>query len=239
MGTLREAQLRIIYSLIKPAVRGAARFHVPIRTMVELVRLAYFEVLQQQGLSFAEIGRRLGQTDRHMRSLAQRAQSDFFAAEVEVGLVREVEGLLATQAMSDKALIKALPSYEADNVRRALAELLAEDRVTQASDGLFRASGRYTVLRTDQFHRRIDALNHSLDGMYGAIVHRLLLDDSATAMVKTISFVADSEALKPFLKRLEGELRTEISALEEQATYRESSETRFILGLTLTPVDDG
>jgi hypothetical protein len=236
MASLPEAHLRILYSLLKPAVRCAARFHVPIRTAVDLLRLAYFEVLHQQGLSFAEIGERLGQTDRHMRSLAQRLQSDFFSAEVEVGLVREMEGLLATKPMSEAALREALSAYGELDVTRALTALLAEDRI-RSEDGVLKASNRYTVLRTDVFHRRIDALNHCLEATYGAIVHRLLLDDTETAAVKTITFVANAEALRKFMKRLEGELRTEIASLEERATFENDSETRFSLGLTLTPVE--
>jgi hypothetical protein len=41
------------------------------------------------------------------------------------------------------------------------------------------------------------------------------------------------------LKRLEGDIRTEISTLEEQASFDPASEGRFILGLTLTPRENG
>ena len=68
----------------------AARFHVPMRTLAELLRLNYFEVLRREGLSQTESGERLGQTARHMRTLASKLKSDFFTAEREVGLVREV-----------------------------------------------------------------------------------------------------------------------------------------------------
>ena len=42
-----------------------------MRTLTELVRLAYFEVLRRQGLTQAEIGRRLGQTDRQRAAQAE------------------------------------------------------------------------------------------------------------------------------------------------------------------------
>jgi hypothetical protein len=53
-----EAQLRLAYSLLKPAVRLAARFHIPIRALVDMLRLAYFELLSQQWLTQAQIARR-------------------------------------------------------------------------------------------------------------------------------------------------------------------------------------
>lgn len=88
VSQVKTAQLRLVYSLLKPAVAMAARFHV--RTLAELLRMGYFEELRREGLSQAAVGERLGQTARHMRTLAAKLKSDFFEAEREVGLVREV-----------------------------------------------------------------------------------------------------------------------------------------------------
>src|SRR5687768_16087908 len=82
---MKTAQNRLVYSLLKPAVAMAARFHVPMRTLAELLRLSYFEVLRREGLSQAAVGERLGQTARHMRTLARKLKSDFFDAETEIG----------------------------------------------------------------------------------------------------------------------------------------------------------
>ena len=68
LGMVREGQLRVIYSLLKPAVRAAASFRVPIRPLLDLLRLAYFEHLHRQGMSLDEIAAQFGQTPRHMRS---------------------------------------------------------------------------------------------------------------------------------------------------------------------------
>ena len=54
----------------------AARFHVPMRTFAELLRLSYFETLRREGLSQAAVGERLGQTARHMRTLASNTEQD-------------------------------------------------------------------------------------------------------------------------------------------------------------------
>jgi hypothetical protein len=236
---VRETQLRLEYSLLRVAVRAAARFRIPMRTLTELVRLAYFEVLRRQGLTQAEIGRRLGQTDRHMRTLAQRLRSDFFAAEREVGLVRQVETTVAEKRPTEAELIEALPSWRAQEIKRAVEELVEEKRVSRAADGHLELGARYVILASDQFHRRIDALNHFLDGLYQAVMHRLVYDEKKTAMIKTITFSANPEKLEEFITRLEGELRREVAALEEQVVFDGSSEHRFTLGLTLAPSTDG
>lgn len=238
VGQVAEAQLRFVYSLLRPAVRAAARFHVPMRTLSELVRLAYFEHLRHDGLSQAEIGRRLGQTDRHMRSLAQRLKSDFFAAEQEVGVVREIENLVASTRPRPGELAAHLPHVDADELERALAELRAEGRVETGRDGRLQTPARYHVLSSEKFHHRVDALNHFLDGMYRGVVQRLVLDQHEGAMVKAISFTALPEGVRGFVERFEGELRRGIAALEEEAGFAGKADARYTLGITLARADD-
>src|SRR5688572_32846204 len=93
MADLRAMQLRLVYSLLKPAVRAAARFGVPIRILDDLLRLAYFEHLERAGLSLKEIADRFGQSVRHMYSLQQQTRGDFLAAERDPGLGRAIEAL--------------------------------------------------------------------------------------------------------------------------------------------------
>lgn len=236
MPHVRKAQLRLVYSLLKPVVRAAARFHVPMRTVSELVRLAYFEHLQHEGLTQAAIGRRLGQTDRHMRSLAKRLKGDFFEAEHEVGVVRELENLIASARPRANELRAKLPGVDAEELQRALAVLEDEGRIERSSDGRLQAPARYHVLSSEQFHHRIDALNHYLDGMYRAVLHRLVFDERDGAMVKAISFTALPEALHKFVARFEGELRREIATLEEEAQWGGNQDERYTLGITLAPI---
>lgn len=235
---VREMQLRLIYSLLKPAVRAAARFGVPIRTLGELLRLAYFEHLSREGMSMTDIARRFGQTPRHMRSLAQRLKSDFFRAERDVGLAREVEALVAAREPDRAELVRALPTWEADEVHAAVDELVGEGRVEATPNGRLRMAQRYVLLKTDEFHHRVDSLNHLLDGTYRAVLHRLVFDNKRTALTKTISFSAVEDQLVSFVQRLEGELRRELAALDEAATFQGEADRRFTLGFTLAPAGE-
>jgi hypothetical protein len=229
VSQISTAQLRLVYSLLKPAVAMAARFHVPMRTFAELLRLSYFEVLRREGLSQAAVGERLGQTARHMRTLARKLKSDFFEAESEVGLVREVESEIARSRPTTKRLHESLPGWPSAEIDRALETLLAEGRVTRDKSRLETAA-RYLVLSSDKFHHRIDALNHFLGGVTRAVAQRLLFEDREHAMIKTISFVAHPDRFQEFLRTLEANLRRDIAALEEDAQF-EGTGKRYVLGL--------
>lgn len=229
MSDIRTAQLRLVYSLLKPAVNMAARFHVPMRTLAELLRLAYFEALRREGLSQTAIGTRLGQTARHMRTLARKLKTDFFAAEREVGLVREVESEIARSSPTTKRLHESLPGWSAAEVDAAVETLLAEGRVVRNKQHL-EIARHYVVLGSDKFHLRIDALNHFMTGISRAVTQRLIFEEREEAMVKTISFVADPRQLREFLSTLEANLRRDIARLEEDAQF-EGGGQRYVLGM--------
>jgi hypothetical protein len=207
----------------------AARFHVPMRTLAELLRLTYFEILRRQGLSQAAIGERLGQTARHMRTLASKLKGDFFAAEREIGLVRDVENEVARSSPTPKALYASLPAWSTAEVDDAVSTLLAEGRIVRKKTRL-ELSPRYLVLSSEKFHHRIDALNHFLDGVTRAIAQRLIFEERERAMVKTISFVARPAKFEELLRTLEANLRREIAVLEEDAQF-EGEGKRYVLGV--------
>lgn len=233
---LRDKQLRLVFSLLKPALRMAARFDVPVRGIVELARLGYYEVLAKRGMTGADIARVFGQTPRHMRSLARRFRSDFFAAEIDVGLVREIEELVAAHQPQRCELVRWLPSVEPAAIEAALQRLLAEERV-EDHEGRLCIGRRYVVMTSEGFVQRIDALNHHLDGLYRATVQRLVHDERKAAMIKTITFSADPEELYAYLKELEGELRRRLAELEESASFRGASDHRFTLGLVVAAAE--
>ncbi|HTV17606.1 MAG TPA: hypothetical protein VMG12_03020, partial [Polyangiaceae bacterium] len=195
----------------------------------ELLRLTYFEILRREGLSQAAIGERLGQTARHMRTLASKLKGDFFTAEREVGLVREVENEVARAAPTAKALYAALPGWPAAEVDVAIETLLAEGRIVKKK-GHYEIAPRYHVLSSEKFHHRIDALNHFLDGVTQAIAQRLIFEERDQAMVKTISFVARPAKFEEMLRTLEANLRREIAVLEEDAQF-EGEGRRYVLGV--------
>lgn len=237
MDDVSAVEHRLVYSLLKPAVRVAARFRLPIRKLTELLRLAYFETLSRdQKLSIPEIASRFGQTERHMRSLAHRLQSDFFAPE-EVGLGRQIEASIAAESPTFEELAKRFAARPPQEVREALSALIEEGRVRE-TDGRFVTTQQYVVLRSDKFHHRIDALNHFLEGALRAVLHRLVYDDRQTSMVKTLSFAARADRLMAFIARLEGDLRRDIAAIDEQATFDGHGDEQFTLGIILTPATD-
>jgi hypothetical protein len=234
----RRSELRLVYSLLKPAIRLAERFRLPMRTMTDLVRLAYYEHLRERGLSNSEIALRLGQTERNVRSFGQRTRTEFFAAEREVGALRDVENAIAAGAVDVDAIAQHLPELDRGELDEALSHLQREGRIKRDAHGKWTASHEYVVLSSEKFHHRIDAVNHFLDTSYRAIVQRLVLDNRQDARVKTISFSAVPQLLQRFLQRLEGELRRDIADLEEQATFDGDENRRYGIAFVCTPVDE-
>jgi len=230
------SQLRLVYSLLKPAVRAAARFHVPVRTLVELLRLAYFELLIHQGLTQAQIARRFGQTERHMRSLAQRLRTDFFQAEHEIGLVREVENLIAARAVTESDIYKKLRAFPKAQLDEVIQLLLDEQRIVRNESAHLAIAAKYVLLSSAHFEHRIDALNHFLESVDQAILARLVFDDREEAMMKTISFSASPDNVRAFLRTLEGNLRRDIAELEEDATFAGQGARRYSLALSMAPL---
>jgi hypothetical protein len=94
------------------------------------------------------------------------------------------------------------------------------------------------LLSSENFIHRVDALNHFLDGVYRATLARLVLDDREHSALKTISFCALPEQLRAFLRKLEGDLRREIAALEETAVFEGGKAERYVLGLSLAAAGD-
>lgn len=238
MVDVSEMQLRLVYSLLKPVIRAAARFSIPVRSLNELLRLAYYEHLSRSDLSLDEIAQRFGQTTRHMRSLGQRLESDFFQAEREVGLVREVEALVAETNPTDDDVVSGLSNWPHKDVRAAILQLCAEERIERDKGGRLVTAKKYVVLRSDGFHHRIDSLNHFLDGGYRAVLHRLVFNNQATAIMKTLSFSAVGSQLREFLDRLEGNLRRELAELDENATFSGHAEERYTMSFGLAPVHE-
>lgn len=237
LAGVREAQLRIAYSLLKPAIRAAASFRIPIRPLLDLLRLAYYEHLHRQGMSTEQIAAQFGQTSRHMRSLAQRLESAFFDAERDVGLGREVEAFAATPRTIDE-LVTQLPAWTPEQVRAAVERLIGERRLERDDDGTLRASQRYVVLRDEQFHHRIDSLNHFLDAAYRAVQQRLVRDDRKRGLMKTLSFSATEDDLRAWVERLEGDLRRDLAAIDEAAEFAGRAGERYTVCFGLAPKGD-
>lgn len=229
-------QSRLIYSLLKPAVRAAARFRIPIRTLIELLRLAYCEHLARDGLSTIDIAERFGQTARNIQSLTRRLKTDFFSAERHAGLVREIEAYVAAALPADDDAVAQFSTWSRREVCGAIELLLSERRIERTEDGRLRTARAYVLMGEDQFHHRIDSLNHFMDGTYRSVLHRLIFDDRRTAMMKSISFSALGGELVEMLRRLEGELRRDVGALDESATFAGRADDRYTLVFGCAPL---
>src|SRR5438874_39085 len=87
--------LRLVYSLLRAAVRIAARFGLAMDRLLDLAQLAYFEEHRRRApRDLAQVARQLDLSVRTTGTLHRRFKSDFFAAEREVEPVRRATAVL-------------------------------------------------------------------------------------------------------------------------------------------------
>lgn len=234
---IRENQLLLVFALLRSPMRMAARFRIPVATLLDLVRVAYYETLRAQGLSQAEVGRRMGQTSRNMRLIASKRAELFKEAE-GAGAVRDVEALVAERMMLPSEVPAQLrPSYTSVEVLGAIKALLAEKRIEYDEDGRLQGTARYVSLTNDHFSERLKALHEHLDGVHQAVLHRLVFNQHRSVVLMTLTFRAKSASLDALIKRAEAQVQEELVLLEEDAA-RVGSERSFTVTVALAPTSE-
>ena len=139
--------------------------------------------------------------------------------------------------MLQGALYSEFSHFPGEHVDTAVRGLLSQGRLELDDQHRLRLGKKYVVLSSDNFHHRIDALNHDLQAVYRSVIERLVTDNSRTAMIKTVSFSAKQDDLTNFMKHLEGRIRQEVAELEETAEF-EGEQSRFSLGVCIAPVEE-
>lgn len=214
-----EAQQRLVFSLLKPAVRLCRRFRIPLKQFEALCRLAYFEEHRRRGgMTHAEMAKAFGLSLRTIGNLERQYRSNFFAPEDELERRRRIEGVLRGGPATAAAVAAALREPAGD-VERLLVSLTAAGRVRVepgSAPPLYRLDHRFRSLVRSDFLARIDGLNHQLD-VIGAAVRGRLLGGAGPALARTLSFIGRPEDVERFCKSLVDTLRRGCGEVEEQA----------------------
>ena len=236
MSDVAELQRRLVYSLLRPVARMSRRFRLPLKTLEELCRLAYFEAVRRQGdVPQAEVARIFGRSLRTVGILERQFRANFLAPVDEVEFTRRVEGALDSGPRSAADVATELDA-PADRVLSVLEGLVGTARVTRAPDGRFTVDRRYVSLVTDDPAARIDGLNHQLDVLAAAVVTRFLEPDR-TSIGRTLSFVATPEVVEALAATLARELRARCGEAEE-ASLEAGDYARYGVTFALAPLDE-
>ncbi len=240
-----ELHRRLIYSLLRPVVRMARRFRVPLKGVVELARLAYFEELRREGGSTQNgIADDLGVSRRTVATLEAQHKSDFLAPERELEFARAVEHSLADTPESAAEVAARLDDRGGDDVevQRVLDALAASGRAAATGGGPGDDSRRYALNRgfrslvRNDLHARIDGLNQILDVVTSAVRGRLAGDDPRPTVARTLSLVGTAKAVDGLARDLVHTLRHRCTDAEEES-LNDGGTDRYAVTLVLAPLD--
>jgi len=223
-----ELPSRLVFSLLRGAVRIAARVGMPLGRVTSLLRTAYFlELRNRHPRDLVKVSDLLGVSLRTAGTLSREVKKDFFAPESRVGPLRMVTEALAERSLTSAELADRV-SLDAPELERALRHLLELGFVTE-EEGRWVALDELRVFVNDDRVRRIDGLNHQLDVATDAVWARLL-DDSASAGGRTWAFLARPEDVEAQQDTWFSYLRSRAVELEKAAKEQGGGQ---LFGLTV------
>ncbi len=181
---------RIMFSMLRPPAMMAARLGFPLKDLTNFMRLSYFRELRDSGSTLAEAAELIEVSTRTMKRLNAELRSDFFLPEIEHTLARRIEFMIWAESKSLARIIQLLPSVPREDIEIALERLIAEERITQETDGRvvrYRASHLVSRLVDDGFSKRIGALNSLMQNVAETVLARFITP-KPVSFARTLNF---------------------------------------------------
>ncbi|TNF24708.1 MAG: hypothetical protein EP329_24455 [Deltaproteobacteria bacterium] len=231
----RELQRRVLYAIVRPLVRLADAFRVPLSDVVNLVQVAYFHHLRDKGLKLAEIGERLDVSERSAKRLAKQLRETFVDAERRYDLPVKIEFMIWATPMSRTKVNQLLGAEEPAAVEQAIDQLIAEGRLIEEEGRTPRlmVNQRVNTLVRDTWLTRIGGLNSFLGNLGDAVFGRFFRAEPR-AMARTLNFLirpGDRAVLERFFMET---LVPVVQQVDEDAQGAEDAE-RFRMSLCWAP----
>lgn len=231
-----ELPSRLVFSLLHAAVRVAARVHLPLKRLQDLLRTAYFmEYRRRHPRDLQTVAEKLGVSIRTAGTLNRSLRDAFYSPETQVEPIRQITGTLLRSARTEDELVQ-LTGLEAPEVRRALKHL-SEVGWVVAEGEQYQLAGALRSFVTEDLASRIDGVNHLLAVVGDAVWARFVQDNSETAGARTWAFAARPEDFAEALSLTLQQLRSQAIQMEETAL--EQGETRrFAITVAFTPIEE-
>lgn len=230
---------RLVFSLLQAAVRIAARVHMPLKQLQDLVRTAYFlEHRRRHPRDLASVADKLDVSLRTAGSLNARLREAFFTPEREVEPIRAVTTALLAGPLSRAALSEETGLDDAD-LDRAVTHLAELGWI--ASDG---AGSTWHISRTlrswvaEDLEARVDGINHQLGIIAEGVWTRFVRHGDAPAAARTWTFAVREQDLPGLVDRVVHVLRAEAVAAEEIALAEDGGGRRVGLTVAIAPLRD-
>ncbi len=230
-----ELPSRLVYSLLKAAVRVAAKSNMPMSELTDLTQLAYFDELRRSHpRELSTIAEKLGLSLRSIGGLSKRLRQAFFAAEASVQPMREVSSALFAKPLSLAELQDALPELEKAQVRKAL-ESLKKSGWVEVQDRKYQLQGRLRSYVDEKLSRKIDGLNRQMDILSASVWSRFV-DETKTSVGRSWVFAAKEEDVVAFIEKAVRELRHGAVDMEE-AALESDSHKRYGITFSVSGMD--
>lgn len=214
-----ELAERVVYALMRPAVRLAAAFGLPLKHVIGLLESAYFQELRRSGFTLREAGERLQVSQRTAVRLSKDLRERFVQPELEHNLPRRIEFMLWARPMSEARLCQVLPEVADDEVHDAIGLLLGEGRI-EVLDGRTVEYAPVTNLRKlprDTWMRRLGGLNTLVDNVADATFGRFFRDEPRT-FARSLSFQLPRGGTERLRRWYEESVLPRIVELSDEAT---------------------
>lgn len=232
---LVELSSRLVYSLLKAAVKMAARFDMSMDRMLQLAQLAYFEELRRGApRDLGAVAKRLGLSLRSVSSLNRRFKKDFFKPETEIAPLRDLTRALLRGPQTLEAL-SAATEHEAEKLERGLRLLQENGWVHQDGEQYVMSAGLRSFM-DDTMKRRIDGLNNQMEIIASSVWARFV-DAEETAAGRSWAFAAEPKALKSMFEKLTRNIRLDAIDVEEQALQKDVFD-RYGITIAVAPLPD-
>jgi len=233
-----ELPSRLVFSLLQAATRIAARVHMPLKQLQDLVRTAYFlEHRRRHPRDLASVADKLDVSLRTAGTLNRRLRERFFSPEQEVEPIRAVTTALLGGPLSREGL-EDETGLESAELERALTHLVELGWVAVDGHGIARLSRTLRSWVAEDLEKRVDGINHQLSVVAEGVWSRFVRHDDARSGGRTWTFAVRDEDLPALVERVIAVLRAEAVAAEEAAMAEEGGGERVGLTVAIAPLRD-
>ncbi len=215
----QEFSRRVVYSLLRPAVRLSKVAGLSMEELSSLVRLAYYQELRGDGLTLQDTASFLDLSMRSVARLSKLLKTNFFAPDRAHELPRRIEFALWYEPLSLVRIARELSGATKRDVEEAVQTLLLEGRITEnkgrtTTYGIARTASR--IVR-EGWVPRIGALN-SLSSNIASVVYTRFFSGVTDSFARTLSLRVREKDL-PELRRLYDDvIWPTLEALDAQTT---------------------
>lgn len=229
-----EMERRLLFTLLKPAMKLASRLGLPLALMESISRLAYYEVVRED-LTQAQIAQLFGTSRRTVVNVEALRRTDILAPQAETDIARRIWEVLAPGPLALDEIAVRL-SVEAPAVESVLRGIGATGRATRLADGRWQLEDRFESLVSEDIGPRLAGLDHQLEAVTAA-VHARFLGRSGASVARTLSFLGRDDDVAKMADGVVQVIRSGAVDSEERA-LRAGVDRRYMTTFVVAPVDD-